>query len=446
MDTWVEKYRPKSLGEVAGNPGAIKAIAKWAGEWNEGVPEKRVVLVHGPAGVGKTSIAIALAKELGYDSIELNASDVRTYPVINRLVGTASRQHTLASTAEKRIIILDEVDGIHGKSDYGGLKALKKLVKETLHPMVLIANDPWVLPRDFRSLTLMVPLKRIDQRTVLGVLKEICTKEGISTEERVLKIIAVNANGDLRSAINDLQALTEGRRKLGLGDIDVLTIRDSEIKIFDTLIRIFKTTSCDRAREAINESGEDLDLIMKWVVENLPREYVEPEDLALAYERLSKADIYKGRIMRRQAWKLLSYSIDMMSAGVATAKKHKYNRYTRYQYPQVFALYSSTKKKRAIMDSIADKIKGRKSTLNEKVHCSKKLAIREFFPLLELVMNHDPAMGAGIASELGLELEEIKYFTEDGNANKIYEDSKRITTERLRDAWRRDRQVSLTGF
>jgi hypothetical protein len=150
--------------------------------------------------------------------------------------------------------------------------------------------------------------------------------------------------------------------------------------------------------------------------------------------------------MRRQAWRLLSYTIDLMSAGVATAKKRKYSRYTRYQYPQVFSLYSRTKKKRAIMNSIADKIRGRKPTFNEKVHCSKKIAIKEFFPLLELVMNHDPAMGAGIASELGLELEEIKYFTEDGNANKIYEDSKRITTERLRDAWRRDRQVSLTGF
>jgi replication factor C large subunit len=446
MDTWVEKYRPKSLREVAGNPGAHRAIAKWAEEWREGMPEKRAVLIHGPAGVGKTSIAIALAKELGYDSIELNASDFRTYPVINRLVGTASRQRTLASTAEKRIIILDEVDGIHGKSDYGGLKALKKWVKETLHPMVLIANDPWVLPRDFRSLTLMVPLKRIDQRTVLRVLREICAKEGISTEERVLKIIAVNSNGDLRSAINDLQALTEGKKKLGLGDIDVLTIRDSEIKIFDTLIRIFKTTSCDRAREAINESGEDPDLIMKWVVENLPREYLEPEDLALAYQRLSRADIYRGRILRRQAWKLLSYAIDMMSAGVATAKKHKYSRYTRYQYPQVFALYSRTKKKRAIMASIADKIKGRKPTLNEKVHCSKKLAIKEFFPLLKVVMNNDPYMGARIASELGFELEEIKYFTKDGNANKIYEDSKRITADRLTDAWRRDRQVSLTEF
>jgi len=446
MDTWVEKYRPKSLKEVAGNPGAHRAIAKWADEWQEGVPEKRAVLIHGPAGVGKTSIAIALARERGYDSIELNASDVRTYPMINRIVGTASKQHTLASTADKRIIILDEVDGIHGKSDYGGLKALKKWVKETRHPMVLIANDPWVLPRDFRSLTLMVQLKRIDQRTVLKVLKEICTKEHISTEERVLKIIAVNSNGDLRSAINDLQALTEGRRTLGLGDIDVLTIRDGEIKIFDTLIRIFKTTSCDRAREAVRDSGEDPELIMKWVVENLPREYLEPEDLALAYQRLSKADIYRGRIMRRQAWRLLPYAIDMMSAGVATAKQRKYSRYTRYQYPQVFALYSRTKKKRAIMDSIADKIKGRKPTLNEKVHCSKNIAIKDFFPLLRIVMNHDPGMGARITSELGLALEEIKYFTNDGNANRIYEDSKRITADRLRDAWRRDRQVSLTEF
>ncbi len=445
MDTWVEKYRPNTLKEVAGNPGALRAIAKWVGEWQEGVPEKRAVLIHGPAGVGKTSIALALARELGYDRIELNASDFRTYPVINRLVGTASMQRTLASEADKRIIILDEVDGIHGKSDYGGLKALKKWVKETFHPMVLIANDPWVLPRDFRSLTLMVQLKRIDQRTVLRILKGICAKEGIITEERVLKIIAVNSNGDLRSAINDLQALTEGKKKLGLGDIDVLTIRDSELKIFDTLIRIFKTSSCDRAREAVREAGEDPELIMKWVVENLPREYVEPEDLALAYQRLSKADIYRGRIIRRQSWRLLPYAIDLMSAGVATAKKHKYSKYTRYQYPQVFALYSRTKKKRAIMDSIADKIKGRKHTINEKVHCSKKLAIKEFFPLLEHAMNHDPAMGARIASELGLELEELKYFVDrEELAGKIHENAKDITANRLRERLGKGKQVTLT--
>lgn len=446
MDTWVEKYRPRNLSGVAGNPGALKTIVKWAEEWREGVPKKRAVLLHGPAGVGKTSIALALAKDLGYDSIELNASDVRTYPMINRIVGTASMQRAL-TPGEEKIIILDEVDGIHGKSDYGGLKALKKYVKETLHPMVLIANDPWGLPRDFRSLTLLVQLKRIDQRTVLRVLREICTKEGITTEERVLKIIAVNSNGDLRSAINDLQALTEGRKKLSLRDIDVLTIRDSELKIFDVLIRIFKTTSCDRALEAFRESGEDPELIMKWVVENLPREYAAPEDLALAYDRLSRADVHLGRIRRRQAWKLLPYAIDMISAGVATAKQRKYTQYTRYQYPQVFALYARTKKSRAIMDSIAVKIKGRKPTLNEKVHCSKKLAVKEFFPMIELVMNHDTAMGARIASELGLEHEEIKHFVQGEElAGKINENAKKITADRLRARVDSAKQVSLTEF
>jgi replication factor C large subunit len=447
MITWAEKYRPQRLSEVAGNPGAVRTIANWAEEWRAGVPEKRALLLHGPAGVGKTSIALALAKELGYDSIELNASDTRTYAVINRIVGAASRQGSLHSQDGKKLIILDEVDGIHGKAEYGGLRALKKWVKETLQPMVLIANDPYVLPREFRSLTQMIQLKRINQRTILKVLKDICSREGVETDERVLKIIAINANGDLRAAINDLQALTQGRKKLGLGDIDVLTIRDSELRIFDTLIRIFKTSSCDRAREAVNESGEDPELIMKWLQENLPREYEDPEDLATAFERLSKADMYMGRIKRRQAWNLLPYAIDMLSAGIAMAKKQRYRRFVRYQYPKLFTLYAQTRKNRAVQDSIAGKIKGKRGTVNEKVHCSKKIAVEEFFPLLKTVLNNDPSAGAKIASELGLELEEIRYFVDKEElAGRIYEQAKKITAKRLRESLRRERQRAINEF
>ena len=446
MEAWVEKYRPMRIIDIAGNPTAKKSLSDWIKAWNEGIPPKKAVLIHGPGGVGKTSLAVALSKELGYDYIELNASDIRSGSIINRIVGTAATQHTLVSKINKRIIILDEVDGIHGKSDYGGLKALKNWVKMTLHPIILIANDPWNLPQDFRSLTFMLLLKKVDKRTILKVLKEIQLKEDKSIDEKVLKILSVNANGDLRAAINDLQSLTEGKNNLTLNDIKNLHGRDSQIKIFESIRRIFKSNSCTKAREAVNESEEDPDLIMKWVVENLPREYSDPNDLALGYKNLSKADIYKGRILKRQAWILLKYSIDLMSAGVAMSKTKIYKAYTRYQFPETFILYSKSRKKRSILNSIADKIQGKKETINEKVHCSKKIAFKEFIPLIQLIMNQNHEKAVEIASELKLDLEEIKYLVENKDPIKIYEDSKKLTDQQIKNSWKTINQAFITEF
>lgn len=440
MLTWVEKYRPKKLRDVAGNPSSIETLAKWAEEWKSGIPKNRTILLYGPAGTGKTSAAYALASELNYDCIELNASDTRTQDIINRIVGSAAMQDTLDPSYERKLIILDEVDGIHGKFDYGGLAALKKWVKESLQPIILIANNPWSLPREFRALTLMVGFKKIDQRSILKVLMSICSKEGIETDEKVLKIIATNANGDLRSAINDLQALTEGKKKLALRDVDALTMRDSELKIFDTLIRIFKTTSADRAREAVRESGEDADTILKWLVENAPREYEDASDLARAFERLSRADVFMGRIMRRQDWDLLPYAINAMSAGVALAKQHKYSKFVRYQYPQIFTLYAQTRKAREVMDSIAEK-------MSRKSHCSKKDAKAEYFPMLKIVLNNSTEMGPLLASELELTLEEIQFFIkEERLAKNIYSRANEISAERIRAGTAKVKQFSLGEF
>jgi len=440
MKTWVEKYRPKKLREVAGNPGSIETLVRWAEEWKSGAPKNKAILLYGPAGTGKTSVAHALANELNYDYIELNASDTRTHDIINRIVGTAAMQGTLNLNYERKLITLDEVDGIHGKFDYGGLAALKKWVKESLQPIILIANNPWSLPREFRALTLMVSFKKIDQRSILKVLKSICSKEGIETDEKILKIIATNANGDLRSAINDLQALTEGKKKLGLRDVDALAMRDSELKIFDTLTRIFKTASADRAREAVFESGEDADTILKWLVENVPREYEDASDLARAFERLSKADIFMGRIMRRQDWDLLPYAINAMSAGVALAKQRKYSKFVRYQYPQIFALYAQTRKTREVMDSVAEKI-------SRKSHCSKKDAKAGYFPMLKIVLNNSAEMGSQLASELELNLEEIQFFVkEERLAKNIYNRANEISAERIRASTTKAKQFSLGEF
>ncbi len=437
---WAEKYRPASLKEVAGNSEAIKLLTHWAAEWTEGQPRKKALLLYGAPGTGKTSAAYALAKELHYDLIELNASDSRTRDVIKRIVGSASTSVTLDPKYERKVIVLDEVDGIHGQADYGGMKALQDVIRESMQPIVLIANDPYRLSREFRALTKMVEFKRLDQASVIGVLEGICDREGLEASEKVLRIIATNSNGDLRSAINDLQAIGEGRKKLALPDVDALRMRDSEIRIFDVLRRIFKTTDCDRAREAVWDSGEDPETILKWLAENLPLEYADKGDLARAFDRVSRSDVFLGRVMRRQEFGLMGYAVDLMSAGVATAKRHSYRGFTPYGYPEVFVLYARTRKKRELMESVGAKI-------GKHVHCSIKEAKEEYFRVLEMAMNNIE-MGAAIASELGLTLEEIQYFAEEKRAERIHELAQRITDERIKAQTRmvKKTQASLFEF
>ncbi|MFQ6105748.1 MAG: hypothetical protein ACE5NL_01600, partial [Candidatus Hydrothermarchaeaceae archaeon] len=239
---------------------------------------------------------------------------------------------------------------------------------------------------------------------------------------------------------NDLQALSEGKKKLELRDTDLLTLRDSELKIFDVIARIFKTHSTARAREAVWESGEEPETILKWIAENLPREYEDKEDLARAFDYISRADVFMGRIMRRQDWGMLAYAVDMMSAGVATAKKKKYMKFTRYQYPQVFALYAKTKKERALKNSLAGKI-------SNACYCSKRDAISSYIPTIEIIMNNNPEMGAKIASEINMEIEEIKFIVKnEALAEKMSKRAEEIRQGRIRSRISKVRQASLHGF
>jgi replication factor C large subunit len=439
MKTWVERYRPKRVRDIAGNLTSKKKILDWIQGWRRGGPAKKALLLYGPPGTGKTSAAYAIAHELGYDRIELNASDSRTQGVINRVVGTAASSGTLDPSADKKIIILDEVDGIHGTKDRGGVAALKKLLQTTCQPLLLIANDPYKLDGNFRRLTEMVQFKRIDKRTVARVLKEIAVREGVKAHEKALNIIAANANGDLRSAINDLQALSEGRTTLEIADVTRLKTRDAEVRIFDTLVRVLKTESLERAREAMWESGEDPDTRLKWLVENVALEYKRPEDLARAYHCLSRADVFLGRIMRRQDWSLLGYASDLMGPGVALAKERKYEGFQRYQPPQIFAIYGRTRRRRNLAGSVAEKF-------TQKCRGSRGLFLQEFLPLFDAAMK-DLEMGAHIASELMLTREEVEFFTKErGMVDRIMERAQEITEERLRRQTTRGKQVSLFEF
>src|SRR3979490_2746338 len=82
---WGEKYRPKDLNDVVGNPTAVSELRKWAASWQRGRPEKKAVVLQGPPGIGKTSAALALANEMGWSVVEMNASESRNADAIRKV-------------------------------------------------------------------------------------------------------------------------------------------------------------------------------------------------------------------------------------------------------------------------------------------------------------------------------------------------------------------------
>ena len=134
---WTEKYHPQNFQEVLGNPKAKDEITAWIDDWLMGKHPKPLLLI-GPPGTGKTTLAHLVAKEFA-DYIELNASDKRSYDILLSTIGEAAATSSLFNQGLK-LIILDEVDGIHGTFDRGGLRAISKIIKKLISYNLIVES------------------------------------------------------------------------------------------------------------------------------------------------------------------------------------------------------------------------------------------------------------------------------------------------------------------
>ena len=364
MQPLTRKYEPRTCKEIIGQDSSLKELQNFIINFKK--QKKKAALIYGPSGTGKTCSVYALANDIGLEVYEVNASDFRNAEQINQKVGSAIKQHSLFSKG--KIILVDEIDGLSGTRDRGGISAISQLIEETTFPIILTATNPWddKFSR-LRSRSTLVKFDHLAPECVFKILKHICVKEKLNVNDDNLKLLARRAGGDIRSAINDLQTLAS--KEITKEGVDELAERNRQDTIINALLKIFKTTDPKIAIDALENVDEDLNEVMLWIDENLPKEYEKPIDLARAYDKLSKADVFNRRIKRWQHWRFLVYVSALLTGGIALSKDEKYKKLVEYKRSgrilKMWWAKQKSMKKTAIAKNIAD-----------KTHTSKKEIIK----------------------------------------------------------------------
>ena len=397
---WVEKYRPKKIEDIIGNEEAKATFIEWLKGKRK---SKKAVLLYGPPGVGKTALVNAAAKEHGFTIIEMNASDTRSEKAVNAIAKPATSYLALDTfTAESKgnLLFLDEVDGIAGNEDRGGVSAIIEIVEKSRVPVIMAANDPNIDKlRPLKKVCLLIRFHQIRIPLIIALLQKICLLEHVKADFEALEHIAQNSKGDVRSAVNDLQSLAEENHILTLQDTMTLTSRNKDISMEETLRGFFSAKSVEEASSLLFRSSVDYDEFIMSVSDNLPRRYTNPDELAAAYDFVSKADLFRGRI-GTEHWHLLKYFFNDLSEAAAVAPE-SYKPFEFISPPIRIITLFWTKGKRTMLENICGKI-------GDQCHVSHLIAKQEFIPFLKIMLEKQKS--SPLISSLELTTEEVDFL------------------------------------
>jgi replication factor C large subunit len=383
---WVEKYRPKKIEDIIGNEEAKATFVEWLKTKRR---SKKAVLLYGPPGVGKTALVNAAAKEFGFTIIEMNASDTRSEKAINAVAKPATSYialdnfSTTQTQGKGNLLFLDEVDGIAGNEDRGGVGAIIKIIEESRVPVIMAANDPDIDKlRPLKKICLLVRFQQIRIPLVIALLQKICLVEHVKAEFEALERIAQNGRGDVRSAINDLQSLSEGTHSLTLQDTVMLSSRNKDISADETLRGFFSAKSIEEVSSLLFRANVDYDDFLLSVSDNLPRRYTDPSELAAAYDLVSQADLFRGRI-GTENWHLLKYFFNSLSKAAAV-NPTSFRPFEFISPPIRIITLFWTKGKRTMLDGICGKI-------GAQCHVSHSKAKHDFVPFVKMILQKQKA-------------------------------------------------------
>ena len=355
---WSEKYRPQIISDMVGNEEARAAIVEWFVKWKKGT---KPLLLVGPPGIGKTTMAYLLAKQFEYDMIGLNASDVRSKSRINEILIPVLGNVSVLGTP---MIFIDEVDGIHGRSDYGGASALVDILKESTVPIVLAANsDKSDKMKNIRKATKIIYFKKIPPRLLRVYLENILKKQSVQLSPGSLFKVIEKSKGDIRSMINFAQSLVTGFNPQTDSSFENINVEDG-VNAF------FKANSVEEARGVLYSMQIDPREKINAFYSSIITSNLDSSSLAKYLETLSDADMLFGKIMKTQNWRLLRYLNDILIGLYQNDDRVRYAQYN-LSWPLL---------NRIRWDGA--KIKSLSSVMAKKLHMSSSAFVTLCFPFV----------------------------------------------------------------
>ena len=397
---WTEKYRPTLLTQLRRDK-TVEAMISWAKRWENGTPSKKGLIIYGAPGTGKTSSAIALAKEMDWEYVEFNASDIRSRDLIEQNAIKGSYYSSISDVKNrKKLIVMDEVDSLYERniegSDAGGKAAISSLLERTLNPVILIANDLYALKSSSTGKAIadkceVVEFRRYMKSQIATVLKEILQKEGVYASPERINAIAENSNGDMRAAINDIQ---------GIGEFYGTEERDLTLSAYTVINDILHGHKDDvrTIKSEMMNIGMDPNDFILYLIENVyPLQY-RVDDFVLALRNIGRADLFLGMVGKKMNYSLWSYANDMMS--YVSRLQLKSERFEKFSFPSLIRNMGALKKYRGIRKEFS-------TVMARYIHKSEAFVNRDSLPYFYYLLQRDEELRKQIEERTDLDMEEV---------------------------------------